>query len=369
MAFGCVKWPFLENAERKISSEGGARWDDSYPIWIPCCLMIPFGWLFRGRVWPSCGKGTRQRDYEQQKLFQTCRATEQTKYPQTRTSPCSLRSRKEYEDNISNLSLDQSTGFRESGLNGLPLEIRQEIYGYVLGREENCLALLPFKLRAVPAQHPIAVCGDVVDASRNQSRITRDDPLFWPQRTALLRTCRRIYSEAIGLLYAQNTFLIKDPRILLTFAKCIPQPRLNSITKLVISYKPPHYGSSEFRSSFHLLWDIVVRMQRLRTLHVYIDYKISNSTISPFAESHGYWQTILPPMLELSGLTDFELDLRVLIAGSYLPPQNALPLTQDTKALIQRIEEAARRPRKTKESVCYPGSMTEPCSPGLQANC
>ncbi|KAL8640446.1 MAG: hypothetical protein Q9228_002636 [Teloschistes exilis] len=274
MSFACIKPPFLANAEREISADD-ERWDDSYPIWVPCCLMIPFGWLFRGRRWPDCRKSYRRRDWEHQKWMESCEAREQTKWPETRTSPCSLKPRGEEgagSDDLSVLDLDVvNSGLEESGLQRLPLELRQEIYGYVLGREENWLVFLPFKMRAVPADHCITR-GDVTDSQVNQHKLARDDRLFWPQRTALLRTCRQVYREAVDLLYTGSTFVVKHPKILFTFAKCIPQQRCSdSIRNLRIVLAPKTCSSACYGLSFEQyrrFWNIILGMEGLRKLHV-----------------------------------------------------------------------------------------------------
>ncbi|KAL8706959.1 MAG: hypothetical protein Q9201_000007 [Fulgogasparrea decipioides] len=346
MAFAWVKYPFVTNAERKMAEEEG-RWDDSCPVWVACGLMLPCGWLFRGREWPSFRKGDRRRDWEREKVFEACPARNQTKYPQTRISPCTLKPRAD-DDNISVLSLDQPTGLQASRLNRLPLEIRQEIYGYVLGREENCLVMLPFKVRATAEKASSAGYIDVMDAAVNQGLVIRDDVFFWPQRTALLRSCRQIYAEAVDLLYSGNTFVIKHPRVFLAFA--VPPQRLNSIRNLRIALKPPQYSSVETVCwMFHewsRFWDIIVKMKRLKKLHVSIDYVLHDPALLNFPlDDERHCQSILHPMLSLSGLSDFKLDLRLLQAYNGMREEE-VSLTRETKALVERIGEAAKRPRR-----------------------
>lgn len=309
MSFACVKPPFLANAERKISADD-ERWDDSYPIWVPCCLMIPFGWLFRGRRWPNCSKSYRRRDWEHQEWMERCEAREQTKWPETRTSPCSLEQRGEDgvgSDILSVLDLDAVSGFEGSALHRLPLELRQEIYGYVLGREENWLVFLPFKMRAVPAGHLITR-GDVTDSHANQFKVARDDRFFWPQRTALLRTCRQVYREAIDLLYTGNTFVIKHPKILFTLANYIPRQRLRNIRNLHLFFSPTGCNSPDpcydlEMDEYPRCWDIILGMERLRTLRVHADLRFSHG-VMPVVVAH--WITML------KGLNKFALNFQVV---------------------------------------------------------
>ncbi|KAL9586629.1 MAG: hypothetical protein Q9212_000764 [Teloschistes hypoglaucus] len=313
MSFACVKPPFLANAERKISA-GDERWDDSYPIWVPCCLMIPFGWLFRGRRWPDCSKSYRRRDWEHKEWMERCEAREQTKWPETRTSPCSLRPRGEGEgsDDLSVLDLDTVSGLEGSALHRLPLELRQEIYGYVLGREENWLVFLPFKMRAVPAGHLITR-GDVTDSHFNHYKVVRDDRLFWPQRTALLRTCRQVYREAVDLLYTNNTFVVKHPKILLTLAKYIPPQRLGSIRNLHIVLAPTACLSSCYGltlDEYRRFWDIVLGMEQLRKLH--LDLRCAYLLRHPELDGRDICRQHIGHIMMLTELNEFTLNFRAL---------------------------------------------------------
>ncbi|KAL8727088.1 MAG: hypothetical protein Q9166_006275 [cf. Caloplaca sp. 2 TL-2023] len=339
MAFSLVKWPFLENAERKIHSEGD-RWDASYPIWVPCCLMIPFGWLFRGRVWPNLKKSGERRKWEKEQKLRSCPARNQTKYPETRISPCSLRPRNNNSDNISTLSLDQDAGLKDSILRRLPLEIRQEIYGYVLGREENYLILLPFKIRAVPEAHTSITSGQAANAAWN---MTKNGPYFWAQRPALLRTCRQVYQEAINLLYSGNTFVIKDMRILDYFFKSVPSQRLNAIRSLRISVRRMGYhkmivGEKTRKSKlqeWHDAWKAIAAMEHLTMLNVHIEYRMSGSEETDQSD----FQDVLSALIEIKGIKNFELDFG-------LSWTRDVPITDETKALVKWIKERARQPRE-----------------------
>ncbi|KAL8994204.1 MAG: hypothetical protein Q9188_007133 [Gyalolechia gomerana] len=355
MTFAFVKWPFLDNASDKIKADKD-RWLDSYPIWVPCCLMLPFGWLFRGRTWPDCKKGHRRRTWEAEKE-RGPPPREQTKYPETRISPCSLRPRAE-DDNISSLELDQVKGFDASLLKRLPLEIRQEIYGYVLGRQENCLILLPFKIRAVPEGHYISKT-DVCWASTNERVISGNGERFWSQRPALLRTCRQIYMEAISLLYSGNTFIIKHPELLLRFAKAIPPQRLDCIRTLRICLQPWHCGfvshwahSPSRREEWETCWKIVAAMQNLLNLDVEIVHELYSH---PWTEEQNICQTLLPSLLRLRGLHSFRLAVIIRHATSYSQRGwEVVPLTKETKALMQMIEELVKLPREAPDADTDP---------------
>ncbi len=239
---------------------------------------------------------------------------QQTKYPETRMSPCSLQPRRD-EDNISSLELDPSVGLDGSFLNRLPLEIRQEIYSYVLGRQDNFLIMVPFKIRAVldsctwdsnHRDHPERI--DPLDIKANGQRITDQRRRFWPQRTALLRTCRQAYVEAIELLYTQNMFVITHPQMLYRFAKSIPVERFNSIRNLRISFSTSNCGALSYwslnywrQAEWEMFWKLVASMEDLQTLKVDIlDWTDDN--LSP----HKY---LLGNIIHIRGLQNFRFNI------------------------------------------------------------
>ncbi|KAL2813464.1 hypothetical protein BDW59DRAFT_176739 [Aspergillus cavernicola] len=51
---------------------------------------------------------------------------------------------------------------------------------------------------------------------------------------AVLRSCRRVYTETINLLYEKNTFYIENPRTLLELPNYMPQVRLSSFRHLYL---------------------------------------------------------------------------------------------------------------------------------------
>ncbi|KAL8708908.1 MAG: hypothetical protein Q9220_006240 [cf. Caloplaca sp. 1 TL-2023] len=342
MAFSCIRWPFLENAERKIDAEDD-RWENSYPIWVPCCVMLPFGWLFRGRAWPSLKKSSRQRRWEWQEKINTCPAREQTKYPETRTSPCTLKLRGQ-DVNISALDLHQMNGLKASGLLRLPMEIRQEIYGYILGREENLLIPFPFRMRAVPT-------------TPNENRIVipfpdgdkyypvRVYPSIWSRRPAILRTCRQVYVEAVDLLYTGNTFVVQYPPWFIFFAKCIPPQRLHAIRSLRISFGlPTHDIPCRITPALQWqeFWKLIASMQSLCSLDVCIQ---SWTTYGDWREDER--AKLLYPLLQLRGLHSFDLKFDIVQWSSHNGSEPELvPLTQKMNALVRQIKEVAKMPRE-----------------------
>ncbi|KAL8779969.1 MAG: hypothetical protein Q9213_006694 [Squamulea squamosa] len=249
------------------------------------------------------------------------------------------------DDQYQHCSLDDSILLR------LPLEIRQEIYGYVLGREENCLVALPFKIRAVPEGHSTSR-ENVRNAALNQCLITSDEPRFWPQRTALIRTCRQIYNEAIDLLYCGNIFVVKHPQIFLCFTKSIVPMRLNRIRNIRIIIEKPlclvltlNKVDSSVREVWESFWDAVSRIECLTSLCVGFKYCFPPSDQIAMDAP---WMDALRPLLLLRGLLAFQLGF---VAEQQQRPfastvnLGEMPGSCQLKDLIRRIHFVARLPR------------------------
>ncbi|KAI4266383.1 MAG: hypothetical protein L6R38_008780, partial [Xanthoria sp. 2 TBL-2021] len=377
MAIGCVPYPFRSNAEQKMRDEGD-RWDNSYPVWFPCGLMLPFGWLFRGRMWPTCKKSAERRRWEEEVKLRSYPAREQTRYPETRISLCSLKARDEKSDQISILSIDGDGGLLHSGLSRLPLEIRQEIWGYVLGREENTLILLPLKIRAIPGAHPMP-SQDSNPYRNNNWHITETGPSFWLHRPAILRTCRQIYIEAVDLLYTENTFVFQSPLILAYFAKAVLPYRFNAIRKVRIWFEQnnwPFWPSCSSRGGEKLQpsittqreewrqsWQTIAGMENLTTLHVTFD-----STLAEYWDDRNASRDVLLPLLDLRGIRDFKLRLGVFVAC----PSHGLKLRDvrmtdelELKALVEQVMRRARLPRVS-VAVGLDGDDRRSLSSGLE---
>ncbi|KAL8928751.1 MAG: hypothetical protein Q9208_001529 [Pyrenodesmia sp. 3 TL-2023] len=247
-------------------------------------------------------------------------------------------------------------GLEDSLLHRLPLEIRQVIYGYVLGRQDNFLIMVPFGLRAVldsctwdshHRDHPER--SDPLDVKANGRRITDQRRRFWPHRTALLRTCRHVYIEAIGLLYTQNTFVITHPQMLFRFAKSIPIQRFNSIRNLRISFSARICGVLSYwrfnywrHAEWEMFWKLVASMEGLRTVKVDIlDWAADN--LSPH-------NSLLGNIIHIRGLQMFRLNVRSIHRPlSAFENGVEVPLAEGTKDFIQRIETAVVLPKKSSD--------------------
>ncbi|KAH7128724.1 hypothetical protein B0J11DRAFT_604122 [Dendryphion nanum] len=72
-------------------------------------------------------------------------------------------------------------------------------------------------------------------------------PPFTSSPIPLLQSSRRIYAEAISLLYTLPTFLFTSPTTFLAFSTAIPAPRFQSIQSLTFDFHSP-------RPTSHALW-------------------------------------------------------------------------------------------------------------------
>ena len=305
--------------------------------WSPCGLKLHSGWFLQ------CLKKCRRQ---------------QKQWPEPAIIPNRLEPRDEKSNRISMLPREGEGGILHSGLSRLPLEIRQEIYGYVLGREENNFILLSRKkVHAIRGAPPIPY--QDLGPYRGCRRHNGIDPAFWIHRPAILRTCRQIYREAVDLLYTGNTFVFQSPFFLFAFANAVLPYRFNAIRKIRICYEQlayPFWSPSisrqldppsrdlMLRQEWRQSWTTIAGMPHLTTLHVTLDGRSSGCWL----DASAHWDLLLP-LLDLRGIGDFKLWFGVPV---YCPVHGMtkwrdVRMTDqlDLKTLVERIMRDARLPR------------------------
>ena len=164
-----------------------------------------------------------------------------------------------------------------SFLTKLPLEIRLQIYEYVLGG--NLLHLVQIPRRIAHVRCRLERPSDPLRACRPALR-TPLNPWLCTVSTgnlAMLKTCRQIYRESIEVLYARNAFDVNDLTTFVFFARSILPQRLASITTLHLSWdltsnvwRYGHVNSHQLWKSFwrvvademHGLQRLVLRLKR-----------------------------------------------------------------------------------------------------------
>jgi hypothetical protein len=264
-------------------------------------------------------------------------------------------------------------------LSKLPLEIREQIFGLVLGIDSNTTFHFISRVNGVghvkcprEPQHPHLSdchCSATIhnatylspEAVRRQTKLSNID-------LALLQTCRRAYREGIHFLYARPTFDFPHPETLTWLARTVPPQRLSAVTKLHISLQraPPDSwrvpanekvpfrktrpSRRRARNDCDLLryWDpawrtILCGMTGLKHLTV--------SLFGSMFDDPVHAEMALKPMMELRGLMTFRLRLR---GGDSSEEDARLESLKEKSAMLRVVLEGAAskasgRKRKAEE--------------------
>ncbi|KAF2865441.1 hypothetical protein BDV95DRAFT_507112 [Massariosphaeria phaeospora] len=199
----------------------------------------------------------------------------------------------------------------------LPVEIRREVYEYVMGGETVHLTL-GAKTRfghfvceeEGNRSGKVGECGCRVLVGGRECRRLEGAGL------ALLKTCRRVYSEAIAHLYTPHTFSLLHLTHLLYLPSRLPAPRLNTIRTLRLRWtlralpylrRQPsdRLAYPEDTANWARAWAILAGMQNLRTLYVVL--------IDPRDTWQSAWlsleETLLEPVKSVTRPAWFELVL------------------------------------------------------------
>lgn len=219
-------------------------------------------------------------------------------------------------------------------LNSIPLELREEIFEYVLGTQAtlhlvsrtNRVGHLWCPEKTLNPQAPYCGCAMTIDRAsyvwsqedRQRTKVSRID-------LSLLQTCRQAYREGIHMLYSRPVFDIQHPETLNWLKLTVPRQRLSVITKLSIRLgeaeafrmheeqthpfriKEPRGRRARNDGDLLRYWDpawrtILCDMHGLKHLTVTLGgYKYDDAE---------YAEPVLRPLLELRGLSTFKLQLR-----------------------------------------------------------
>ncbi|KAI9845111.1 MAG: hypothetical protein M1838_001900 [Thelocarpon superellum] len=89
---------------------------------------------------------------------------------------------------------------------------------------------------------------------------------------SLLLTCRRVYAEAIDLLYASNQFELGNPDCLERLPRLLLPQRMHAIRRLRFTWhlsEPPFCGGSRYKDTvWTIIWQVLASMKGLRELQV-----------------------------------------------------------------------------------------------------
>ena len=234
---------------------------------------------------------------------------------QKRTQPSPPKPLPRKRRALSTTSSRRTLPSRSQLLNRLPLEIRFEIYRYVLG--DNLLHLVQGKKQISHVRCRAASVPDYARSCRPSAASTA--ARLFPGSTsngnlALLQTCRQVYQEAIDLLYSTNVFDLDDPRTLFYLSRSIRPQRLASITKLHVYFplayqcwcaskddfptKAPPYDEATWKRFWHIIATQMPRLAELR-LCFGAGYGCAPAKVT---------QAWVKPLLQIRGLRRFACD-------------------------------------------------------------
>lgn len=311
----------------------------------------------------NCRQKRIARPYNDDRPF-LCRAMNPPKPPKRQppldTSPEPLEVGGRHE-NISRVPIDEDLNKECALLQGLPPEIRLLIWRFVVGGDEFCLITIPWKLTTAPyidivncglSSHDHATASNLSRYHIERIGIAAGEPLV-RRRTALLKSCRQIYHEAIDLLYSTNTFVLNDIPTMMMFSKSVLRRRLNAIRSLRLVWSPRFIAPYPYVESnlpaIHIIdcfewggniqwtrfWEVITGMQGLKELYIHLEYQV---VFRLHEESHTE-EHILRPLLKLRGLRRFELTFNHIWAGPFVEEELVC------KEFRKELHRVARKPR------------------------
>ncbi|KAL8974973.1 MAG: hypothetical protein Q9197_000814 [Variospora fuerteventurae] len=261
------------------------------------------------------------------------------------------------DDEIPNLKQHPHLGLQASLLDRLPLEIRQEIYGHALGKQNHYSITLPLEFCTVFNR-----CAFLTEEPNSIHNDTNDGPTTgkgrgynWPPKTALLRTCRQIHIEAIAVFYAHNTFTAQQPEGWIWASKRIPAHCLNSPRCLLFSWSPLYLGNwsgwqeyEQHRMQWQTFWVATAAIKQLKTLDFQLALWASEHCSH---RDQSVCHQLLRPLLHLRGLRHCRANVGIVggrdAAGRII---GDVPLHESTGALLEQIETVAKLPREDSAS-------------------
>lgn len=170
-------------------------------------------------------------------LFSRKSCTEDPRHYLKRRTANLPKSRSKRSKDVS-LSYDPVINTSSHLLARLPLELRRQIYAYVLGNQVVHILLTPTRIAHV-------CCASPTHTDFSRTCYPRARQLFVPEPVpippsdiaiGLLLSCRQIYAEALPILYSLNTFDFDDLSAFNLFAKNISPSGLSSIKSLHLKW-------------------------------------------------------------------------------------------------------------------------------------
>ncbi len=120
---------------------------------------------------------------------------------------------------------------------------------------------------------------------------------------SILKSCRKLYAEAIDTLYQSQTFALANLETMILFSVTILPQRLNVVRSLQLTYKLGNCGrwnEVEDLSEWRRVCGILSSMRALEELRVDIKDRIANVF-------HPLHEDVLRPLTALTAVTEFEV--------------------------------------------------------------
>lgn len=253
----------------------------------------------------------------------------------------------------------------------LPLEIRLEIYDYVLGGQPLHIVHLPKRRLAHMLCCKRIACSELYfkpDYDNRPCSFTSEggticDIILRPrtpkqssrscqhhlhlapssnQLPALLRACRQTYVEAVGILYSSNTFILDSFDEFIWFSRSVISQRLQTIRNLRVNFAMSIHVIDiyprKFKRPWERLWHIVeAEMISLRNLSCYLRIEGCLSDDDQRLDVKAQW---VQPILKVRGLTSFQVAI-ITNQTFYEHPSDC---AQEEK-LRQHLQKTGIRPR------------------------
>lgn len=183
-------------------------------------------------------------------------------------------------------------------------------------------------------------------------------------KLALLQTCRQIYTEACGVLYTTNGFLIRGLRYGVKafnlFARAASPSRLACIASLTICcevdiFEPRHPLASKTFERWKKMWNAIsVQMPGLRNLTLQLQglFSLANRN-NTLVTADSYW---VKPFLRVRNLDTFEITTdrsHYPMSHDYVPVPNPV---RGKSPYYEAIEDKIERLRQhSQQLLCSPG--------------
>ncbi|KAL8846459.1 MAG: hypothetical protein Q9221_008456 [Calogaya cf. arnoldii] len=185
-------------------------------------------------------------------------------------------------------------------------------------------------------------------------------------RTALLRTCRQVYLDAVNLLYQPATLFFDRHIVFTTFEQVVGHHNFNHIRHLQLEFKmqfqnePNRLYELYNSTTWGTLWSTIAGMSHLQTLKVDLNLFVLPSMIRPAFKDH--CRPILEPLLSLRGLKEFDLKMAYWAQWLWKSPRPGrsggpiidLQLPSQTVALVEEVKKQLHNHEKPPITNLFP---------------